>query len=162
MSAHDPLANGDARRLRRVIASGLIAGALAAVAAVPVAAQYLREAKLAEAKALAGSALTALQGCAQGKGAGATCTLSEVAGRIGVDPRSGATGDGRWIVSPASAITLTAGAPAMPSGVVTVSGVAARDTDNTALALYATPGGRVVRCDTTSRVPPSISGGQAC
>ena len=86
--------------------------------ASPVAAQYLREAKLVEAKALAGSALNALQGCLQGKGAGATCTLSEVAGRVSVNAASGATGDGRWMVGTGSALTLGGGG--QTTGIVTI------------------------------------------
>ena len=128
--------------------------------ASPVAAQYLREAKLVEAKALAGSALNALQGCLQGKGAGATCTLSEVAGRVSVNAASGATGDGRWMVGTGSALTLGGGG--QTTGIVTISGVPGRDTDNMSVALYVTMTGRVMRCETTSRVPPAIGGGQPC
>ena len=149
---------------RRLFRLGVILGVLCLlVAATAVGAQYgvqyLREAKLTEAKALAGSALTALQGCLHAKGPGATCTLAEVAGRISVNP-SGATPDGRWIVGAGSALTLESGGNF--TGVITVSGVSGRDTDNTSLALYATPSGRMMRCDTTSRVPPGISGGQPC
>ena len=144
----------------RLFRLGAILGVLCPlVAATVVGAQYLREAKLTEAKALAGSALTALQGCLHAKGPGATCTLAEVAGRISVNP-SGATPDGRLIVGAGSALTLESSGNF--TGVITVSGVSGRDTDNTSLALYATPSGRMMRCDTTSRVPPGISGGQPC
>src|SRR3989338_7695064 len=78
----------------------LIVGILAAVA-VPLYLGYTKDAKSAEGKALAGSAMTALQGCVQYKGAGGTCARADIAGRIGVTT-AGVTGDGRWTVGAAS------------------------------------------------------------
>src|SRR3989304_2176506 len=75
----------------------LIVGILAAVA-VPLYLGYTKDAKSAEGKALAGSAMTALQGCVQAKGAGGTCALADITGRIGTTA-AGLTGDGRWDVA---------------------------------------------------------------
>jgi type II secretory pathway pseudopilin PulG len=65
----------------------LIVGIRSAVA-LPLYLGYTRDARLAEAKALAGSALTALSGCVQVKGAGGNCVRSEVAQRVGLDTSS--------------------------------------------------------------------------
>ena len=72
----------------------LIVGILAAVA-VPLYLGYTKDARLAEGKALAGSVMTALQGCIQAKGTG-TCAKSEIVNRVGVSA-AGNTGDGRWV-----------------------------------------------------------------
>src|SRR5438445_13373930 len=72
----------------------LIVGILSAVA-LPLYLGYTRDARLAEAKALAGSALTALSGCVQVKGAGQSCVRSEVAQRVGLNTSTFQTYDGR-------------------------------------------------------------------
>ena len=133
----------------------LIVGILAAVA-VPLYLGYTKDAKSAEGKALAGSAMTALQGCVQSKGAGGTCGLGDIAGRIGVTT-AGVTGDARWTVGAAS-LTVSSGT-AVPtfSGTIGVSGIAARDTDNIAMAMFPGTWGVVLRCTTTSLTPPATS-----
>ena len=133
----------------------LIVGILAAVA-VPLYLGYTKDAKSAEGKALAGSAMTALQGCVQAKGAGGTCALADVVGRIGVTA-AGLTGDGRWDVVVAS-LTVSSGT-AVPtfSGTIGVSGIAARDTDNIAMAMFPGTWGVVLRCTTSSLTPPATS-----
>src|SRR3989304_2134907 len=60
----------------------LIVGILAA-GAVPLYLGYTQDARSAEGKALAGSAMTALQGCVQARGGGGSCTRADIAGRIG-------------------------------------------------------------------------------
>src|SRR5204862_6737002 len=82
--------------LMELIVVVLIVGILAAVG-VPLYLGYVRDSRLAEAKALAGAALTAAQACAQNDPTGATCTITQLAQRIGVDS-AGITGDGRWKV----------------------------------------------------------------
>src|SRR5215470_10813424 len=83
----------------------LIVGVLAAVG-VPLYLGYVRDARLAEAKALAGAALTAAQACAQNDPTGATCTLANLAQRIGVSS-AGLTGDGKWTVAIAAGSEVT-------------------------------------------------------
>src|SRR3989338_5080507 len=68
----------------------LIVGILAAVA-VPLYLGYTKDAKIAEGKALAGSAMTALQGCVQYKGAGGTCARADL---LGDDRGDGVVGGG--------------------------------------------------------------------
>ena len=133
----------------------LIVGILAAVA-VPLYLGYTKDAKSAEGKALAGSAMTALQGCVQAKGAGGTCALADIVGRIGVTA-AGVTGDGRWDVALAN-LTVSPGT-AVPtfSGTIGVTGVAARDTDKIAMAMFPGTWGVVLRCTTTSLTPPASS-----
>src|SRR2546428_13049569 len=63
----------------------LIVGILSAVA-LPLYLGYTKDARLAEAKALAGSAMTSLSGCGQGKGTGGNCVVSGGQNRIGVEP----------------------------------------------------------------------------
>ncbi|OGK85322.1 MAG: hypothetical protein A2X53_21440, partial [Candidatus Rokubacteria bacterium GWA2_70_23] len=112
----------------------LIVGILAAVA-VPLYLGYTQDARSAEGKALAGSAMTALQGCVQSRGAGGSCTRADIAGRIGVSSATGLTGDTRWTVGTASLTVSTAAVPTF-SGTINVFGVAARDTNNIAMAMY--------------------------
>src|SRR2546428_1108063 len=78
----------------------LIVGILAAVA-VPLYLGYTKDAKSAEGKALAGSALTALQGCVQAQGAGGSCGLTDITARVGISS-GGSTGDLRWTVTSAN------------------------------------------------------------
>jgi len=133
----------------------LIVGILAAVA-VPLYLGYTKDAKSAEGKALAGSAMTALQGCVQAKGAGGTCALADISGRIGVSSATGVTGDGRWDVNLAQLTVSTAVVPTF-SGTIQVIGVAARDTDNIAMAMFPGTWGVVLRCTTSSLTPPATS-----
>ncbi len=137
----------------------LIVGILAAVA-VPLYLGYTKDAKSAEGKALAGSAMTALQGCVQARGAGGTCSRTDIQGRIGVDT-AGTTGDGRWVVGTASLTVSTAAAPTF-SGTITVAGVASKDTDQIAIAMYPTSTGVILRCTTTSLTPPGSTAGESC
>src|SRR5262249_40163038 len=88
----------------------LIIGILSAGALLPLSRGSTRDARLAEAKALAGSALTALSGCVQVKGAGSTCVRSEIAQRVGLDTSSFNTYDGRWNV-PTAQLTVTTNNP---------------------------------------------------
>ena len=132
----------------------LIVGILAAVA-VPLYLGYTKDAKSAEGKALAGSAMTALQGCVQAKGAGGTCGLGDVTNRIGVSA-AGLTGDGRWDVT-GSTLTVSTANPPTFTGTIQVFGVAARDTDNIAMAMYPGTWGVALRCTTTSLTPPPTS-----
>ena len=83
--------------LMELIVVVLIVGILAAVG-VPLYLGYVRDSRLAEAKAMAGAALTAAQACAQNDPAALTCTLANLAQRIGVTA-GGVSGDGRWTVA---------------------------------------------------------------
>src|SRR5215468_4874276 len=98
----------------------LIVGILSAVA-LPLYLGYTRDARLAEAKALAGSAMTALSGCVQVKGAGGSCIRDDVAQRIGVDTTSFQTYDGRWQITSGDLTVGTASPPSM-TGRIGVSG----------------------------------------
>lgn len=138
----------------------LIVGILAAVA-MQVYIGYSKDAKSAEGKALAGSALSALQACATARGAGGTCSRADATGRISIDPSSGATGDGRWMVVTGSLTLSTAAAPTF-SGTVTVSGVASRDTDQISIGMYPTSSGVILRCTGSSLIPPGSTEGDAC
>jgi type IV pilus assembly protein PilA len=136
----------------------LIVGILAAVG-VPLYLGYTKDAKLAEGKALAGSALTALQACAASKGAGQSCNLTSVVGRLGVNS-SGVTGDGRWTVDPASVITVNA--DNTYSGTIGVRGTGG-DNSDMAAAIFGTSTGIVLRCNLNNNTPPSGPGdGDPC
>jgi prepilin-type N-terminal cleavage/methylation domain-containing protein len=138
----------------------LIVGILAVVT-IPIYLGYTKEAKLAEGKAMAGSVLTALQGCVQAKGAGRSCTVTEITRRIGVSS-IGVTGDGRWTVATAGRLTVSSTNPPTFTGTIQVSG---RTPSNVAVALsmFPTTRGVVLRCTTTSSTPPASStAGQAC
>ncbi|MBI2525908.1 MAG: type II secretion system protein [Candidatus Rokubacteria bacterium] len=139
----------------------LIVGILAAVA-VPLYLGYTADARSAEGKALAGSAMTALQGCVQARGGGGTCARADVATRIGISSATGLTGDTRWTVGTAS-LTVSNTNPPTFSGTINVFGVAARDTNNIAIAMYPGTWGVALRCTTTSLVPPANStAGEPC
>lgn len=140
----------------------LIVGILAAVA-VPLYLGYTKDAKLAEAKALAGSALTAMSGCVQAKGAGGSCGFTEVANRIGVGA-DGLTGDGRWQVGTGSTLTVSTANPPTFTGSIPVAGVATKDTNAMSLTLFASGASGVsLRCNTTSLTPPAtVTDGEPC
>src|SRR2546428_12404038 len=93
----------------------LIVGILSAVA-LPLYLGYTRDARMAEAKALGGSALTALSGCVQVKGAGQNCVVSEVAARIGLDG-TGSTYDQRWSMTTAQ-LSVSTNVPPILSGTI--------------------------------------------
>jgi prepilin-type N-terminal cleavage/methylation domain-containing protein len=132
----------------------LIVGILAAVA-VPLYLGYTKDAKTAEGKALAGSALTALQGCVQAKGSGGTCQRSDIENRVGISTL-GFTGDGRWVVGTATLLVTTATPPTFV-GTIEVSGVNTVDTRDIGIAMYPTSVGVFLRCSTTGTAPPSSS-----
>jgi prepilin-type N-terminal cleavage/methylation domain-containing protein len=136
----------------------LIVGILAAVG-VPLYLGYTKDAKLAEGKALGGSALTALQACAAAKGTNGSCTIAEVAGRLGVST-AGATGDGRWTITPTSAITVNE--DNTYSGSIGVSG-SGNDNADMSAALIGTSTGIVLRCNLNSATPPTgVTDGDPC
>jgi type IV pilus assembly protein PilA len=137
----------------------LIVGILAAVA-VPLYLGYTKDAKTAEGKALAGSALTALQGCVQAKGAGGSCTLSEINNRIGVST-AGLTGDARWQVS-AAALTVSTASPPTFSGTIGIVGQSGKDTDGIGIGMYPSTIGVVLRCNTTANSVPASNAGEPC
>src|SRR5499425_2728869 len=121
----------------------LIIGILSAVA-LPLYLGYTRDARLAEAKALAGSALTALSGCVQVKGAGQSCVRSDVAQRVGLDTGSFNTYDGRWNI-PTAQLTVTSSNPPQLLGQVSVSGVGG-NAAGMSLSMFGTATGVVLRC----------------
>lgn len=138
----------------------LIVGILSAVA-LPLYLGYTRDARLAEAKALAGSALTALSGCVQVKGAGGTCARSEVSQRVGLNSSTFNTYDDRWNV-PTAQLTVTTDNPPQLLGQVSVSGVGG-NANGMSLSMFATATGMVLRCDVTSATAPTNStAGQDC
>jgi len=138
----------------------VIVGLIAAVA-MTVYLGYSRDARSAEARALAGSVLKVLEGCAQARGSGGTCSLPDIVGRVSVSS-VGLTGDGRWRVGTADlSIGKGSGVPTM-SGTITVSGTAGRDTDGVALGIYVSNVGVVLRCTTLSPTPPPVDSGDAC
>jgi type IV pilus assembly protein PilA len=111
--------------LMELIVVVLIVGVLAAVG-VPMYLGYVRDSRLAEAKALAGATLTAAQACAQNDPTGATCTLANLAQRIGVTS-GGVTGDGKWTVGVAAGneVTLNVATNRFGGGPITVAGTIA-------------------------------------
>ena len=138
----------------------LIVGILSAVA-LPLYLGYTRDARLAEAKALAGSALTALSGCVQVKGAGQSCVRSEVAQRVGLDSSTFNTYDGRWTV-PTAQLTVTTDNPPQLLGQVSVAG-AGGNAAGMSLSMFGTATGVVLKCDVNSATPPASTGaGQDC
>jgi prepilin-type N-terminal cleavage/methylation domain-containing protein len=139
----------------------LIVGILSAVA-LPLYLGYTRDARLAEAKAIAGSALTALSGCVQVKGAGQSCSRADVAQRVGLDSASGSTYDGRWNV-PTASLTVTTSNPPQLLGKISVAGVVGGNTANMSLSMFGTATGVVLKCDLNSATPPLDSAsGQDC
>jgi prepilin-type N-terminal cleavage/methylation domain-containing protein len=138
----------------------LIVGVLAVVA-IPLYLGYTKEAKLAEGKAMAGSVLTALQGCLQAKGPGRSCSVTEVTRRIGVSS-TGLTGDGRWTVVTTGRLSVSSTTPPRFTGTIQVFG---RTPNNVAVALsmFPTTRGVFLRRTTASSTPPASStAGQPC
>ena len=141
----------------------LIVGILAAVA-VPLYLGYTKDAKSAEGKALAGSTLTALQGCVQAKGSGGTCVAGEVLNRVGLSS-GGATGDSRWVVSTSgTGLTVSTTSPPTFTGTVLISGTnsGSKDTDLIGIGMHITASGISMRCTTTSTAPPASNEGDPC
>ena len=141
------LANEAGFTLMELIVVVLIVGILAAVG-VPLYLGYVRDSRLAEAKALAGAALTASQACAQNDPTGATCTLANLATRIGVT-NAGVSGDGRWTVA-ITPVTLAVATNTFGGGPVTVAGNAATNVANMAAGVFISAAGVVtIHCNTT-------------
>ena len=132
--------------LMELIVVVLIVGILAAVG-VPLYLGYVRDSRLAEAKALAGAALTAAQACAQNDPTGATCTITQLAQRIGVDS-GGITGDGRWKVG-ITAVTLNTATNVFGGGPVTVAGQVS-PVNNMSAGVFIAGGVVTIHCNTTS------------
>jgi type II secretory pathway pseudopilin PulG len=125
----------------------LIVGILAAVG-VPMYLGYVRDSRLAEAKALAGATLTAAQACAQNDPTGATCTLTNLAQRIGVDGTTGNTGDGRWQVA-ITPVSLNTTTNVFSGGPITVAGTGGNVADLSA-GIFIAGGVVSIRCKTTT------------
>ena len=145
------VANEAGFTLMELIVVVLIVGILAAVG-VPLYLGYVRDSRLAEAKALAGAALTASQACAQNDPAGTTCTLANLAQRIGVTA-GGASGDARWTVG-ITPVTLNVATNQFGGGPITVAGNAGTNVANMAAGVFIDPATFVVtiHCNTTSNV----------
>jgi type II secretory pathway pseudopilin PulG len=142
-----------------ILAALLGVGILVALA-VPLYLGYLRDARLAEARAIAGSTLGALRSCVVAKGGDASCSLAEIGEGVGVS-RSGLSADARWHITRAT-LTPISRNPLVFSGLIAVAG-RAKDTADTALAMFESAAGIAVRCSTSSSVPPmSPSEGEAC
>ena len=139
------VANEAGFTLMELIVVVLIVGILAAVG-VPLYLGYVRDSRLAEAKALAGAALTAAQACAQNDPTGATCTITQLAQRIGVDS-AGITGDGRWSVAigAGAEIALNSTTNLFSRGPIMVTGLIA-PVDNMATGMYIVGGIPRMRC----------------
>jgi hypothetical protein len=132
-----------------------------------------QSARLAEAQALLSRAMIALTLCAQQRGvmgglaaatgaasgAGASCTLADVAASAGVGP-TGLSADGRWQITVAQ--VSASGPQSAAVGQVSVTGVGGTAT-GLAASLFATPTGPVTRCDASGGAPPaSPLAGQGC
>ena len=135
--------------LMELIVVVLIVGILAAVG-VPLYLGYVRDSRLAEAKAMAGAALTAAQACAQNDPGAVTCTLANLAQRIGVTA-GGVSGDGRWTVGFTANVTLDVVNNRFGGGPITVTGQAATNVANMAAGVFIDAAGVVtIHCNTTS------------
>src|SRR5713101_7462814 len=128
------VANEAGFTLMELIVVVLIVGILAAVG-VPLYLGYVRDSRLAEAKALAGASLTASQACAQNDPAGTTCTLANLAQRIGVTAGTGLSGDGRWAVA-ITPVTLNVATNQFGGGPLTVAGQAGTNVANMAAGVF--------------------------
>jgi len=136
--------------LMELIVVVLIVGILAAVG-VPLYLGYVRDPRLAVAKPPPGAALNAAHACDSNDPTGATCTLGNLAQRIGVTA-AGVSGDGRWTVGIAagSEVTLNVANNRFSGGPVTVAGTAGNVT-NMAAGVFIDAGGVVtIHCTTTS------------
>ncbi len=105
--------------------------------------------------------MTALQGCTQAKGAGRSCTVTEITRRIGVSS-TGLTGDGRWTVVTTGRLTVSSTTPPRFTGTIQVFG---RTPNNVAVALsmFPTTTGVILRCTTVNSTPPATTtAGQPC
>ncbi len=143
------VANEAGFTLMELIVVVLIVGILAAVG-VPLYLGYVRDSRLAEAKALAGASLTASQACAQNDPAGTTCTLANLAQRIGVTAGTGLSGDGRWAVA-ITPVTLNVATNQFGGGPLTVAGQAGTNVANMAAGVFINAAGVVtIHCNTTS------------
>jgi len=130
--------------LMELIVVVLIVGILAAVG-VPLYLGYVRDSRLAEAKAMAGAALTAAQACAQNDPAALTCTLANLAQRIGVTA-GGVSGDGRWTVA-ITGVTLDVANNRFGGGPITVAGNGGNVADLSAgVFIDAATGAVTIRC----------------
>ena len=138
----------------------LIVGILAAVA-VPLYLGYTQDARSAEGKALAGSALTALQGCVQARGAGGSCTVTEVATRVGIGTATGTTGDGRWTVGTGGTLQVSTTSPPTVTGTIQVTG-SGSDTTNIGIGMFVSSTGVVLRCTTQGTAPANTGAGEPC
>ena len=142
------VANEAGFTLMELIVVVLIVGILAAVG-VPLYLGYVRDARLAEAKAVAGAALTASQACAQNDPAGTSCTLANLAQRIGVTT-AGVSGDGRWTVA-ITPVTLNTTTNKFGGGPVTVAGTGGNVADMSAgVFIDSTSGVVTIHCKTTA------------
>src|SRR5438093_3938267 len=154
------VANEAGFTLMELIVVVLIVGILAAVG-VPLYLGYVRDSRLAEAKALAGAALTAAQACAQNDPGAVTCTLSNLAQRIGVTS-GGLSGDGRWQIA-ITAVTLDVDNNRFAGGPITVSGTGGTVADMSAGVFIAgaaatQPGVVTIRCKFDSGVVTATTG----
>jgi prepilin-type N-terminal cleavage/methylation domain-containing protein len=129
----------------------LIVGILAAVG-VPVYLGYVRDSRLAEGKAVAGAALTAVQGCAQqflGDSTAITtnCTIAKLRTKIGLDTDN-KTGDGKWLVSLPNAVQLATDTNKYSGGPVVAAGQTGTTVANMATgAFYDAAGNLTMRCN---------------
>jgi MSHA pilin protein MshA len=138
----------------------LIVGILAAVG-VPLYIGYTRDAKLAEGKALAGSVLTAAQACAQTKTTG-SCDLTDVAVKSGVSS-AGLSGDGRWTVTFAGPVGMTAvSPPTFSGGPIQVAGTGANNDTNLRVGVILATTGVTLRCSTAGVTIANASDGEPC